>query len=109
MPHLLRDLGNELDGGGAGADHSHPLAAEIDGLLGPARGVKGLAAKALDAGDVRHMGRGEDAHRGDQVLGARAAAVLGFHFPATGGLIEMSRGHPRTELDVGRSSNLSAT
>ena len=45
MGRGLGDLRDELDGGGAGADHRDPLALEAD-RLGPAPGVVGLAPKS---------------------------------------------------------------
>ncbi len=55
MPALLRDYRNELHGGCAGADHTYPLAAEVDGFVRPARGVERASFELVDAGDVRHV------------------------------------------------------
>ena len=35
----LHDLGHDLDGAGAGSDHRHPLAGEVDAVV-PLRGVE---------------------------------------------------------------------
>src|SRR5205807_7096612 len=42
---------SDLDRRGARADHRHPLAGQFGSLIPPGR-VEGLAAKALEAGDV---------------------------------------------------------
>ncbi len=62
---LLGDLGDGLDGGGAGADHGHPLARQIHRLGRPIESVEGRAGEgvhALDPGvgrDRQHPQGGE--------------------------------------------------
>ena len=48
--HVRLDLGDELDGGGAGADHGHALAGQVVVVV-PLGGVERLALEALDARD----------------------------------------------------------
>jgi hypothetical protein len=51
LGHARLDLGNELDGGGAGADHGHALTGEVVVVV-PLRGVEGGSLKALNARDL---------------------------------------------------------
>ena len=49
---LARLLGNDrdrLDAGGAGADDSHPLSGEVDGIVGPPAGVERGAGEAVSS------------------------------------------------------------
>ena len=52
LAHARLDLGDELDGGGAGADHGHALAGQVV-LVVPLRGVEGGALEGLQAPDGR--------------------------------------------------------
>src|SRR5918994_5687362 len=63
---LLGDLLGDLDAGRAGADGPDPLAGEVDALVGPLGGVVPIASKVLQAGDVRHVRRGQGAQGGDE-------------------------------------------
>ena len=51
LGHLRLDLGDELDRGGAGADHGHALAGQVVVVV-PLRRVEGLALEALEARDL---------------------------------------------------------
>ena len=100
MLGFLGDVWDELHSRGAGADHADALAGEIDLLVRPARGVKGLPLEALDARNVRHMGGGQNADRRDHILSARAMTVFGGDVPAVGLLIIDGRLDARIEADV---------
>ena len=65
---LLCDPGDELDGGGAGADDRHALAAQVVVVVPPA-GVDRLARELVDPGDVGRLRLGQGAQRGDQEAG----------------------------------------
>ena len=53
LGRLLGDQRDGLDGRRTGADHGHPLAGEVDALMGPKAGQVGLAPEAVSAGNVR--------------------------------------------------------
>ena len=75
------DRGHELDRAGAGADHRHPLAGELDVVI-PFGGVKDRALEVLDPGDRRDLGTAELAAGGDQEVELVALAVGRDHRPA---------------------------
>jgi hypothetical protein len=55
-------VGDELDGAGARADHSDPAGAEVEVVVPPRR-VEGRATERLDAGERRHEGARQLADR----------------------------------------------
>ena len=93
--HLVAELGDHLNAGRAGADHADALAAEVDVLLGPARGVVDVALETVHAGEVRDLGRGEQAHGLDEELRAPGLAVVGRDRPPAGLVV------PGGGLDLG--------
>ncbi|CAM5497407.1 hypothetical protein STANM337S_03614 [Streptomyces tanashiensis] len=74
LPDLALDLGHDLDGGGAGADHGDALAAQVVVVV-PARRVEDLAGEVREARDVGDLRVGERSGGGDEDLGAEAAAA----------------------------------
>ena len=70
----------------AGADDADPLAGEIDAFLGPAMGVAGQALECIDAGNVRHRRRRENADRGNQKTRRIALAALQHRSPSCASL-----------------------
>ena len=96
----LRDHGRGLDAGRAGADLPDPLAREIHALVRPLAGVDPLAAEILQARDVRHVGRRQAPHRGDEVGRRAALAGFGLDLPAVRGLVEARGRHAHAEADV---------
>ena len=62
----LRQLRDQLYGGGAGADDRDPLAVEVGGVV-PLGGVQDGAGEVADALDVGQLRLGEEAGGGDQV------------------------------------------
>ena len=93
-------IGDELDGGGAGADDRHALAGEVHFFLRPSRGVKRLALEAVDPRKWRCIPGGQDADRRDEKLRPGALAILQLDLPAIRLLVVDRRGDPRIELDV---------
>jgi hypothetical protein len=97
---LLRDDGDGLHARGTGADHGHPSAAEIDARVGPLTGVVHVAAEALLVLEVRHVGAGQAAHRGDEEARIDALARVGLHHPALTRIVEVRMLDTGVELDV---------
>src|SRR5262249_40505936 len=77
----LRDLGDGLDPGGAGADDGHALPLEGHRMLGPEPGVVGLAAIVLHAGNTGQGRRGQWTDRGDEIARATAGAAFQADLP----------------------------
>ena len=74
VPDDRRDRGDDLDGARPRADHGHPLAAEIVGVVPPRR-VEDLTVELGDAGHVGELGRRQGARREHEHLtGDRAVA-----------------------------------
>ncbi len=71
--HLGGDLGHDLDGGGAGADHRDALALEVVVVV-PGRGVEDLPGEGLEALDVGVARRGECAGGRDEDVGGQVPA-----------------------------------
>ena len=71
---VLDDLGHDLDGAGAGADHRDALAGEVDAVVplrGVERGARRSSSRALELGDQRDV---QTAGAGDQELRDELAA-----------------------------------
>ena len=86
------DLRHELDGAGSRTDHRHALAGKVD-VVAPARRVKTLAGKALQARQARVERTIELATGTDQRPRAEYGAITGGHPPQGGGLVEARLGH----------------
>ncbi len=97
---LLGEDRDRLDRRGPGADHAHAFSREVDGLVGPASGVIGLAGERLEAGDARRVRRGEAARGEDHVLRRHAVAIARAHRPAAGRFVEVRRLDARGAADV---------
>ena len=82
----LGDLGDDLHGGGTGADDAHPLAFEVDVVV-PARRVERLAREGSHAVDAGQLRAGEDAVGQDHVAGLHGVAAVGADGPAAGLLV----------------------
>ena len=89
---IFGDLGDDLDGGGTGADDADLLADHIDAFLGPAVGVGRDALVALQSLEVGDVAGGEDADGRDDELGAGLVAVIGGGDPAVGVHVVHQRG-----------------
>ena len=74
LGQLRRDLGDELDGGGAGADDGGAAAVEVEVVV-PLRGVDDRAVERVDAGDLGHLGLGQEPGGGEQVARGERLAV----------------------------------
>ena len=100
----LLDLGNELDGGGAGADHGHVPAAQIEGVV-PLRGVE---RAPLELREPRQVGRDriaqrtarQDKHVGGERSGRRVDV------PACRPIVPLRRLHLVLEADVREDAEL---
>ncbi|MGY2873073.1 hypothetical protein ACVW00_000263 [Marmoricola sp. URHA0025 HA25] len=100
----LGDLRDQLDGRGPRADHRHPLAVEVGGLV-PLRGVDDGPGEVADAVDVGQPGLGEEAGRRHQVRRrARGRAPAGRRgrrdHPVLLVLVPASAFDPDAELHV---------
>ena len=97
---LLRDFGNGLHRGGAGADHGHALGGEVNAGVREAAGVVPLALEFLQALELRHVRGRQGAHGRDEVACRDLFALVGVHRPQVGCLVEFGAGHARVELHV---------
>ena len=97
---LLGDDRDRLDGRRAGADHAHPLAGEVDALVGPRAGVVRRPLERVGAGDLGRVGGAEAAGGHDDEAGRHVVALVGADAPGAGGLVEGGGRHLRLELDV---------
>ncbi len=99
---LPDDLGHDLDRAGAGADHRHPLAGEVDTVI-PLGGMESGASSihefvvALDVGNRRDVQR---ASTGDQELPDEFPPVGGEYMPAVFVGVPVATIDQRVELDV---------
>ena len=81
------ELGHQLRGGGAGADHAHAAAGQRQAGV-PARGVQARAGKARQAVDGRPARHRERPGAADEGAGVEHAAVVELQAPAAAGLVE---------------------
>ena len=95
---LLRDDGDGLDAGGAGADDADALAGEVDAFVGPFAGVDPVAFEGVEAGEVWEAGDGEAAGAHDAEARGEAVALVGFDVPAGGGVVVVGCGDAGFEL-----------
>ena len=100
MAHLGRDGLDDLDAGGAGAHHAHPLADELDPLLRPACGVMDLPAERGLARKQLVQRRRQHAGAADQEACLQTFAAVGVHRPQPGRLVIARGGHPGIEQEV---------
>src|SRR3954454_6587521 len=100
MTDGFSDLLDRLHGGRAGADDANPLAGNIDALLGPAMGMAGQAFECIDAGNVRHCRRRENANRGNQKTRRKPVTTLKRNLPAASLFLVMRRVDAAVELNV---------
>ncbi len=89
-----------LDAGGAGADQSDALAAEIDAFMWPLPGVIPPPGERIEPGDVRDIGRRQATHGSDQERRRQDFARFGIHAPDIRRLIVMRGSHAGVEADV---------
>jgi hypothetical protein len=99
-PHLVGDLGDDLDCRGAGADHRHLLAGKLDTVVRPVKRMEGMALEAVHALEARQRRDRQQAERQDNEAGAERAAVGEAEPPGVGGLVVMSRVDTGVELHV---------
>ena len=97
----LRELGDQLHRGRAGADDRDPLAVELGGVV-PPRGVHDRAGEVPDALDVGQLGLGQEAGRGDQVRRPQPLAAGDPDLPLLGVLV------PARALDDGAEPHVPA-
>src|SRR5216683_1333221 len=100
--HAIGDRRHELHRGGAGADHRHAFAVELD-IVRPQRGVEHQAGKILLALEMSRRWIVELADRADQDRRLEILhALVGFQRrdPAASGLIPARRGQSGVEADV---------
>ena len=93
------DLRHELDGRGAGADHSDPFAHQRDGVI-PMRGMEGGNAQGLLPLQHGDGGAAQLPDGADQQVGSEDAAIRGPYGPACLSLIEGRAQHLRPEPDM---------
>ncbi|ESU48605.1 hypothetical protein P376_3422 [Streptomyces sp. HCCB10043] len=72
--------GDDLDRGGAGADHRDALAGQVVVVV-PAGGVEDLAGEGVEPGYVGHLGVGERTGGGDDDIRVERGAVGGLDHP----------------------------
>ena len=96
---LPDDLRHDLDRAGAGADHRHPLAGQVDAVVPFGRMESGTTefVAALDVGQGRDVQR---ARARDQELPDEFAAVFGEDVPALLVVVPVGSVDVRIELDV---------
>src|SRR3954447_18254341 len=102
----LGDDRGRLDAGRARPDLADALAAEIDALARPLAGVVPAAGEALQARDLRDIGRREATHRGDEIAHAVALACFGNHVPAVRRFVVVRGGDAGAEADVAAKREL---
>ena len=86
------DGGDDLDRARPGADHSHPLAVEID-LVVPARGVEDRALEAFRALDPAERRAAELSAGRDQHVGLEGLPRSSLDSPAARALVELRPSH----------------
>ena len=86
---LRGDHGRGLNAGRAGANHAHALAGEVHPVMRPLASVVPVSLETLQTGEVRHVRRGQAAHRGDQELDDIGFALLRPNAPAVRGFVVM--------------------
>ena len=94
------DHGGGLDPRGPGADLAHALIGEIHARVRPFAGVVPLALEAAQPRHVRHVGRGQAAHGGDQVGGGEALAGSRRHVPQVCRFVVAGTIHAGVEANV---------
>jgi hypothetical protein len=97
-PDLARDLGDDLDRAGAGADDRDPLAGELIVVV-PAGGVDELALEVVEAFEIRRLRVDERADRADHEPGGHLLTVH-REPPEVGVLVPGSRGDLAGQADV---------
>ena len=95
---LRLQLGDQLDGGGAGTHHGDPPAGEI-GRVVPAGGVEHRAVELGEAGHVGQLRVGDQAGRADQDVGG-VPAERGVDQPVALGVVPPCGVHVGAEPDV---------
>ena len=87
LAHLVGDLADHLDAGGAGADHGDALARHVDRLVRP---VEGMERPALEAPHALELGQGrhrQQPERQDQEAAGELAPVGDADMPQVLGLV----------------------
>ena len=97
---FLGNFGDELHGGGPGADHTNALARQVHALLGPAPGVNPRTLEVVNALEVRHIVGRKQPDGGDHELPPRLVAVVHGQFPAVGLLVIHAGCHTGIEAYV---------
>ena len=97
---LLRYFGNRLDARRARADHTHALARERHGIVGPPTRMMAIARKVVDARVIGLVGDEERAHRADQKLCPNPFAGIGFDCPPLRAFVITRIGNPSIELNI---------
>ncbi|MBA7638652.1 hypothetical protein ES703_46308 [subsurface metagenome] len=100
LANLVGDLRDQLDSGGAGADHGDLLAFEIDRLVRPIKGVERASPKILYAFDPRHGRRRQQTDGEHDEAAGQLAAVADFHLPEIARLVELHGLDGAVELHV---------
>jgi hypothetical protein len=97
---LGRDQRDRLDTRRSGADDGHPLAVEVDALVGPGAGEVDLAPEPLGSLDVRRLGEGEASAGHHVEAAAQLRLAVGSDVPTVDGRIPDGRLDAGGELDV---------
>ena len=92
-------LGHDLDGAGAGADHRHPLAGEVDVVV-PLRGMESGAVGSRRVRRCRAARNVQRAGTRDQELRDVLLPGVGEHVPAVLGVVPVRAVDVRVEPDV---------
>lgn len=96
---VLGQLGDELNGGGAGADQADPVAGGSIAVV-PLGGVDDLARERLDAFDIGHLRLREVSGGREQVLAGDGVAGFGGDHPVLMFLIPAGARHRGVETHV---------
>ena len=94
----LDQFRHDLHGAGAGADHRHPLARDVEVVI-PGRAVDRAAPVGVDAADVGQLVVGQRSGGQHDGAGREALAALGRRGPHAGSLVEAQAGDLGVEPD----------
>ena len=100
LPRLLGDDRDRLDAGRSGADHGYALTGEVDGFLGPVRGVVDLAGEGRQAPEVGCHRIGQRTGRHQREPRREYPPVVGGDGPPRPRLVEHRRDDAGVERDV---------
>ena len=83
---ILRQLGDELDGSGAGTDDADSITCRVIGIV-PCGGVNNSTVEFGDARDIGDVGLGQETRRGNEIPGVHGLAIAQRDPPKLGVLV----------------------